>query len=90
MEEKKELQEKIERQAKRLEQAQKEKQTILAHTVFLGTLALLFVIPVVAGIFLGRFIDEQLEGYSYRWSMSMLISGIILGSINVYLYITRH
>lgn len=90
MENKKRLQEKIEQQAKRLEQAEKEKSTLLAHTVFLGTLALLFVIPLIAGIFMGRWIDEQLSGYSYRWSVSLLITGLVIGGINVYLYIRRH
>ena len=90
MENKKRLQEKIEQQAKRMEQAEREKSTLLAHTVFLGTLALLFVIPVIAGIFLGRWIDEQLAGYSYRWSVSLLITGVMIGGMNVYLYVRRN
>jgi ATP synthase protein I len=90
MENKKRLQEKIEQKAKRLETAEEEKSTILSHTVFLGTLALLFIIPVIAGIYLGRWIDEQLAGYSYRWSISLLMTGIVLGCINVYFYIRKH
>lgn len=84
------LREKIEQQAKRLEEAEKEKQTFLGSTVFLGSLAFLFIIPVIAGIFLGRWIDEQMAGYSYRWSIGLFLGGIVIGIINVYLYIRRH
>lgn len=80
----------IEKQAERLAQAEKERPTLLAQTVFLGTLALLFVVPVVAGAYVGRWIDSQLAGYSYRWTISLLITGLIVGGLNVYLYIQKH
>lgn len=80
----------IEKQAERLAQAEKERPTLLAQTVFLGTLALLFVVPVVAGAYVGRWIDSQLAGYSYRWTISLLITGLIVGGWNVYLYIQKH
>lgn len=84
------LKEKIEKQAKRMNQAQKEKPTLLAQTVFLGTLALMFVLPVAGGIYLGRWIDTQMDGYSYRWSISLLLSGVLIGAVNVYLYIRKN
>ena len=80
----------IERQARRMAQAEKERPTLLAQTVFLGTLALLFVLPVVGGAYLGHWIDSQLAGYSYRWTVSLLVTGVIVGGMNVYLYIQRH
>ena len=45
-------------------QAEKERPTLLAQTVFLGTLALLFVLPVVGGAYLGHWIDGLQAGYS--------------------------
>jgi len=80
----------IEKQAWRMTQAEKERPTLLAQTVFLGTLALLFVLPVVGGAYLGHWIDSQLAGYSYRWTVSLLVTGVIVGGMNVYLYIQRH
>lgn len=80
----------IEKQARRMAQAEKERPTLLAQTVFLGTLALLFVLPVVGGAYLGHWIDSQLAGYSYRWTVSLLVTGVIVGGMNVYLYIQRH
>lgn len=84
------LRDKIEKQAKRMDQAQKDKPTLLAQTVFLGTLALLFVLPVAGGVYLGRWIDTQMAGYSYRWTISLLSSGVLIGAINVYLYIRKN
>lgn len=84
------LRKKIEKQAKRMTQAEKDKPTLLAQTVFLGTLALLFVLPVAGGAYFGRWIDTQMVGYSYRWTISLLLSGVFIGAINVYLYIRRN
>ena len=84
------LRQNIEKQAQRMTQAEKERPTLLAQTVFLGTLALLFVLPVVGGVYLGRWIDSLQAGYSYRWTMSLLLAGLIVGAMNVYLYIQRH
>ena len=83
------LRQNIEKQAQRMTQADKERPTLLAQTVFLGTLALLFVVPVVGGAYLGHWLDSQQTGYSYRWTMSLLLGGLIIGALNVYLYIQR-
>ena len=80
----------IEKQARRLAQAEKERPTLLAQTVFLGTLALLFVLPVVGGAYLGLWLDSLQAGYSYRWTMSLLATGVLVGGMNVYLYIRGH
>ena len=84
------LRENIEKQASRLARAERDRPTLLAQTVFLGTLARLFVVPVVGGAYLGQWIDSQLAGYSYRWTISLMITGLMLGGWNVYLYIKRH
>jgi len=80
----------IERKAQRMMQAEEERPTLLAQTVFLGTLALLFVLPAVGGAYLGHWIDTQQEGYSYLWTVSLLMTGLVVGAWNVYLYIKRH
>jgi ATP synthase protein I len=84
------LRQNIEKQAQRMAQAEKDRPTLLAQTVFLGTLALLFVLPVVGGAYLGHWIDSQLAGYSYRWTVSLLVTGLCVGGMNVYLYIRKH
>ena len=84
------LRQAIERQVQRKERADRERPTLLAQTVFLGTLALLFVVPLVGGAYLGNWIDSQIAGYSYRWTISLMITGLMVGGWNVYLYIQRH
>jgi len=84
------LQRAIERQARRIAQADRDRPTLLAQTVFLGTLALLFVLPIVGGAYLGHWIDTHQAGYSYRWTMIGLVGGLLLGAANVYAYIRKH
>ena len=84
------LRQNIEKQARRMALAEKDRPTLLAQTVFLGTLALLFVLPVVGGVYLGHWIDSQIAGYSYRWTTSLLLTGVFVGGMNVYLYIQKH
>ena len=87
MDHKEQLRKRVELQARRMKQAEKDRPTILSQTVYIGTLGLLFVLPVVGGAYLGRWLDLMVEGYSIRWTLSMIILGVITGWINVYLFI---
>jgi len=60
---------------------------LVAHTVYLGSLALLMVMPVIGGAYLGRWIDGLFAGYSVRWTVSLIVLGVLIGIINVYLFI---
>lgn len=79
--------EKVERQSRRLKRAERERHQWLAQTVFIGTLGLVFVIPVLTGAYLGVWLDGLLEGYSMSWTLSLIFLGIVVGAINVYLMI---
>ena len=85
------LRKSIERQVKRMQRADKERPTLLAQSVFMGTLALLFVLPVIFGAYLGIWLDEMEEGYSIHWTIGLLVVGLIIGMTNVYLFVReRH
>lgn len=85
------LRKSVERQVKRMQRADKERPTLLAQSVFMGTLALLFVLPVIGGMYLGNWLDDMAEGYSIHWTMGLLVAGLIIGVTNVYLFIReRH
>jgi len=86
----KDLQSEIERQARRFEQARRDRAKILAQTVFLGTLGGLFVLPVVVGAYLGNWLDDHLPGYSIHWTINLILLGVVVGAINVYLFIKNH
>ncbi len=82
-----ELRKAVERQAKRMRKAEHERPTLLGQTVFLGTLGLLFVLPVVGGAYLGIWLDSLVSGYSTRWTMSLILLGILIGGLNVYFFV---
>lgn len=81
------LKQQVTKQLGRMQQAEKERRTLLAQTAYLGTLGLLLVVPVIVGAYLGRWLDGLVEGYSLRWTLSLIILGVGVGAVNVYLFI---
>jgi ATP synthase protein I len=79
----------VARRVARLREAERRRPTLLAQTVYLGTLGLVFVLPVIGGAYLGRWIDSMLAGYSLRWTLSLLGLGLLVGGMNAYLLIRR-
>lgn len=86
----KQLRKSVERQIKRMQRAEKDRPTLLAQSIFMGTLSLLFVLPVIAGAYLGNWLDNQTDEYSIHWTISLLVLGLVIGIVNVYLYIREH
>ena len=82
-----ELRKQIERQARRMKQAERDQPTLMSQTVYIGTLGLVFVLPVVGGAYLGHWLDSLVAGYSIRWTVSLILLGVMVGGINVYLMI---
>lgn len=80
----------VEKQVKRMKRAEKERPTLLAQSVFMGTLALLFVLPVIVGAYIGNWLDNMAEGYSIFWTMVLLFAGLVLGIVNVYIFVREH
>lgn len=81
------LKRQVERRVRRLVRAQRENPTVLGQTLYMGTLGLLLVLPVVGGAYLGRWLDGMVVGYSVRWTISCLFLGLVIGGVNVYLLI---
>jgi ATP synthase protein I len=77
----------VERQARRMKKAERERPTVISQTVYIGTLGLLLVLPVVGGAYLGRWLDSLAEGYSIAWTISLILVGVFVGALNVYLFI---
>jgi ATP synthase protein I len=70
-----------------MQRAERDRPTLLAHTVYIGTLGLVFVLPVVGCAYLGHWLDGLEPGYSFRWTLNLLLLGVAVGGINVYLMI---
>ncbi|HSH07900.1 MAG TPA: AtpZ/AtpI family protein [Burkholderiales bacterium] len=83
----KRLKRSVEREVKRMKRAERDRDSLLALTGYLGSLALMFLIPVIAGAYLGHWLDEQASGFSTRWTVSLIVLGLVIGAANVVIYI---
>lgn len=81
------LQRELDSETRRLDRAERDRPTLLGQTVYLGTLGLVMVLPVVAGAYLGNWLDNHAEAYSVRWTISLIVVGLFIGAVNVYLLI---
>ena len=79
------LKEEVTKQIRRMKQAERDRPTLLRQTVYLGTLGLLFVVPVILGAYVGRWLDGLSAGYSMRWTLSLIVLGVAVGAVSVYL-----
>ncbi|MGD8341043.1 MAG: AtpZ/AtpI family protein [Gammaproteobacteria bacterium] len=77
----------VEKQAERRKKAEEDRPTLLGQTVYVGTLGLLLVLPVVGGAYLGVWLDGMVSGYSVRWTISLILVGVFVGAVNVYLFV---
>ena len=84
------LRQSVERQAQRMDQAERERGTLMSQTIFLGMLALLLVVPLILGAYLGNWLDSQGSGYSVRWTVSLILLGLAVGIFNVYRFLREH
>ena len=78
------LKAKVARQVERMKKAERERPNLLSQTVYIGTLGLVMVLPVILGAYLGHWLDGMMTGYSVRWTLSLLFAGIVVGILNVY------
>lgn len=89
MSHKQRLQRQVENQVKRIKKSRHEKTSILAKTLYLGTLGLVLVLPIIGGAYLGFWLDRMADGYSSHWTLSLLLLGVVIGAVNVYLLIRQ-
>ncbi|MBI1395983.1 MAG: F0F1 ATP synthase subunit [Betaproteobacteria bacterium] len=85
-----ELRDEVERRADRLDRHERDRGGMLAQTIYIGTLAGLLVLPVVAGAYIGRWLDGMHAGYSVRWTVSLIVLGVVVGAVNVYRFLQDH
>lgn len=78
------LRDKVERQARRMRQAEEDEPSLLAQTRFLGTLGLVLVLPVLAGAYLGHWLDFHVGRETEYWTPSLLFLGLLFGIFNAW------
>jgi ATP synthase protein I len=79
------LKQSVQSRVRRMKKAVADRPTVFAQTVYLGTLGLVFVLPVVAGAYLGRWLDDRLQGYSFSWTLTLILLGVFVGAVDAYL-----
>lgn len=79
----------IEARISRIKKAERERPNLLSQTVYIGTLGLVLVLPIVAGAYLGSWLDGLMAGYSTRWTLSLLLIGVVVGIVNVYFLVNE-
>ncbi len=77
----------VRRAKRRRDEAERARRTVLTQTAYLGTLGLLLALPIVAGAYLGEWLDRRLQGYSVSWTVTGIVLGVALGAFNAYLFV---
>jgi ATP synthase protein I len=77
----------VTRQLARKDRARRAQGSVLAQAGYLGVLGLMLVLPMVAGAYLGNWLDGKLHGFSFSWTVSLILVGLALGIINVVWFI---
>ena len=80
----------VARDSQRLEEGERGRRSVLAQTDFLGTLSVLFVVPLLIGAYLGNWLDSRNEGYSVSWTLNLILLGLAEGIFNVYFFVRKH
>ncbi|MCA9796800.1 MAG: AtpZ/AtpI family protein [Candidatus Eremiobacteraeota bacterium] len=70
-----------------MKRQERERPTLLAQTRYLGTLGLLLALPIVFGAYAGLWYDRHQAGYSALGTVMGLFCGVVVGFINVYLFV---
>lgn len=83
----KKLLEETRRDLRRLDNKTSHQTTWIGMLLYGGTLGLLFVIPVVAGAYIGHWLDTLAAGYSASWTLSLIILGVAVGGYNVFRFL---
>lgn len=79
----------VDKSAKNLMKARREKSSFWHYAYIIGVGGWLFVIPIVAGAYIGRYLDKKTEG-GISWAITFIIIGIAIGIYNIwYFYIRR-
>ena len=85
-----EFRESVERDAARQKKAEHQKSGLFGLFFYGGVLGLLLVLPMIGGAYLGRWLDSLSDTYETRWTVSLIILGVVCGLWNVYWYLREH
>jgi ATP synthase protein I len=82
------LSEKVDKSAEDLMKSRSEKSRFWHYAQMLGVGGWLFAIPVVAGAYVGRYMDRKVGG-EISWTITLIIVGIAVGAYNIWYFLLR-
>ena len=84
-----EFQLRIKKRAELLQQGKRDKgRAFWKYVGLIGAVGWGVVVPMLAGIFMGRFIDRH-AGTMYRWTLGLLCLGLAVGCYNAWRMVTK-
>jgi len=84
----KDFTEKVEKVARQLKKARNEKSGFLHYASLIGVGGWLFALPVVAGAYLGNYLDKETHG-GISWSLTLIMLGVAAGVFNIWYFLYR-
>lgn len=90
MTQRQQFRESVERDSEQQRQAEQQTPGLFGMLWYGGVLGLLLVIPMVAGAYLGRWLDSLNPDFGTRWTVSLIVLGVVVGVWNVIWYIREH
>ena len=85
-----EFRQSVQRDNEMHQRGEKQKAGLYGLLMYGGTVGLLLVLPMVGGAYLGRWLDSLQETYQTRWTVSLIIVGVVAGVWNAIRYIQEH
>ncbi|HTX55699.1 MAG TPA: AtpZ/AtpI family protein [Candidatus Acidoferrales bacterium] len=83
------LETEVEQQIDRKRRAQRAAGTLLARTTYFGTLGLMLTLPIVAGAYLGNWLDDHARDFSFSWTVSLIVIGVFVGAFNAVWFVRQ-
>ena len=69
--------------------AGRNKRSLFLNASLISVYGFQMVVPVLLGIFIGRFLDKHFPTVSFSWTLNFILLGFILGFISAYKWSTR-
>jgi ATP synthase protein I len=79
----------VESRQERMIRGRDHKNAVLRSIAILGVIGWSVVMPTLAGVFIGVWIDGRWRS-RFSWTLILMMSGLVLGCINAWLHVRRH
>ena len=90
MNQQKDFRDAVRRDSDRERRAERQRPGLFGILWYGGILGLLLVLPMVGGAYLGSWLDSLHPDFGSRWTVSLIMLGVLLGGWNVVWYVRNN